>query len=260
MKNLSKFENIFLKKGVIITKVENFRSLSYMNSSIKKKLIKILGLNISIKKLNLNKLQLYISEKNLNKTRLNLINSINDDKKFRKNYFLIAKNMLENIVGNELAMQNNINLSIQLPDDENSLLPIHSDTWSGDSPFESVLWLPLVNCYKTKSMFILNSKKMKKFNTTFSNKKIKSISDLYRNFKKDLNFIKINYGSYILFNQNLPHGNLINKTKETRVSLNCRFKGLFTPYHQKELGSFFSPLKLRATTKLGLDYKLPGEK
>ena len=102
MKNLSKFENIFLKKGVIITKVENFRSLSYMNSLIKKKLIKILGLNISIKKLNLNKLQLYISEKNLNKTRLNLINSINDDKKFRKNYFLIAKNMLENIVGNEL--------------------------------------------------------------------------------------------------------------------------------------------------------------
>ena len=107
-------------------------------------------------------------------------------------------------------------------------------------------------------MFILNSKKMKKFNSVFSSKKIKSVSDLYNKFKKDLNFIKINYGNYLLFNQNIPHGNLINTTKETRVSLNCRFKGLFTPYQQKELGSFFSPLKLRASTKLGLDYKLPG--
>ena len=77
-------------------------------------------------------------------------------------------------------------------------------------------------------------------------------------FKRDLNFVKINYGSYLLFNQNLPHGNLINRTNETRVSLNCRFKGLFTPYMQKDLGSFFSPLKLRAATKLGLEYKLPG--
>ena len=39
-----------------------------------------------------------------------------------KNYFLLAERMLDNIVGNELAMQNNINLSIQLPDDENSFV------------------------------------------------------------------------------------------------------------------------------------------
>ena len=43
------------------------------------------------------------------------------------------------ILGNELAMQIRINLSIQLPKDDSSLLPIHSDVWSGDSPFESVV-------------------------------------------------------------------------------------------------------------------------
>jgi sporadic carbohydrate cluster 2OG-Fe(II) oxygenase len=260
MKNLIKFENIFLNKGTVIEEVENINSLIYLNSFIKKKIIKILKLKISPKKLNLNKLHFYIRDSHLNKARLSLIDSINSDKNFRKNYFAVAKNMLENIIGNELAMQNKINISIQLPNNEDSLLPIHSDTWSGDSPFESVLWLPLVNCYKTKSMFILNAQKIKKFNDAFSSKKINSISDIYKKFKKDLKFIKINYGHYLLFNQNLPHGNLINKTKETRVSLNCRFKGLFSPYHQKELGSFFSPLKLRAATKLGLDYKMPGEK
>ena len=259
-KNYSKIEKDFINKGLIIKRVEKINSLTYVNEIIKKNLIKILKLKIKTKNLNFNKLHDYINEKNINAVRLKLISSINKDKNFRKNFFELAKNMLSKIVGNELAMQNNINLSIQIPNDETSLLPIHSDTWSGDSPFESVLWLPMVNCYNTKSMFILNSKKMNTFNRTFSSKKIKSISDLYERFKKDLKFLKINYGDYLLFNQNLPHGNLINITKETRVSLNCRFKGLFTPYSQKDLGSFFSPLKIRAATKLGLDYKIPGDK
>ena len=33
-------------------------------------------------------------------------------------------------------MQKSLNLSIQFPKDDSSLLPIHSDVWSGDSPFE----------------------------------------------------------------------------------------------------------------------------
>ena len=71
---------------------------------------------------------------------------MNKDNNFR-NIFYLAKETLFNMVGNELAMQNNINLSIQFPDDVSSLLPLHiTDTWSGDSPFERVLWLPLVNC------------------------------------------------------------------------------------------------------------------
>ena len=49
------------------------------------------------------------------------------------------------------------------------------------------------------------------------------------------------------------------QARDYAVSLNCRFKGLFTPYEQKELGSFFSPLKIRASTKIGLEYNLPGK-
>ena len=45
--------------------------------------------------------------------------------------------------GNELAVQKKINLSIQLPNDSSSILPIHTDVWSGNSPFELVLWIPL---------------------------------------------------------------------------------------------------------------------
>ena len=102
-----------------------------------------------------------MSLEELNDVRLKLIKSINSDKKFRVSYFELAKTQLKNIIGNELAMQKNINISIQLPQDESSLLPIHSDTWSGDSPFEAVLWVPMVNCFKTKSMFLFNRSRIK---------------------------------------------------------------------------------------------------
>ena len=246
-KNNTKFEKTFLNRGYLVEKVEDSKSLNYINNVIQKKIQKLLKTK---KTINFNHLHKIINEKNLNKMRLSLINHINNDKNFKDNYFNIAKKMLEEIVGNELAIQNNINLSIQLPNDESSLLPLHSDTWSGDSPFESVLWIPLVNCYNTKSMFILNSKKLKNFNKNFNSKKIKSVSDLYNKYKKDLKFIKIDHGQYLLFNQNLPHGNLVNRTKETRISLNCRFKGLFTPYSQKELGSFFPHLNFEPQQKL----------
>ena len=69
-------------------------------------------------------------------------------------------------------MQSRLNLSIQFPQDKSSLLPVHSDVWSGDSPFETVVWLPLVDCYKTKSMFILPPKKYNKIKKIISRKKI----------------------------------------------------------------------------------------
>ena len=43
-------------------------------------------------------------------------------KDLRKNYYFIAKDILDKIVGNELAMQMRVNLSIQMPNDDSSLL------------------------------------------------------------------------------------------------------------------------------------------
>ena len=95
--------------------------------------------------------------------------NINKDKKFKQYFYEISKELLDPLLGNELVMQKRISLSIQFPKDKSSLLPIHSDTWSGLSPFEAVAWLPLVNCYKTKSMYILPPSENKKFINKFKN-------------------------------------------------------------------------------------------
>ena len=81
-------------------------------------------------------------------------------------------------------MQLRINLSIQMPKDDSSLLPIHSDVWSGDSPFEGVIWIPLVDCYKTKSMYILPPSKYKKIQRLFLQKQSSSSEQIFKKIKR----------------------------------------------------------------------------
>jgi len=61
----------------------------------------------------------------------------------------------------------------------------------------------------------------------------------------------------LLFNQSLPHGNRVNLENETRWSMNCRFKSIFSPYGDKKLGEFFQPITLKKVSELAMNYKLP---
>lgn len=258
-KEETKLDKEFFDNGYIKKKTDSLKSLNY----IKKIFIKKIS-EFSNKKNNstgdlLNNFHELIDVKDLNNFRLNIINHITNIKDFREKYFLLGKKYLEIIVGNELVMQNRINLSIQMPNDNSSLLPVHSDTWSGDSPFEAVLWVPLVNCYSSKSMYILPPKELNKINNFFSNKKNLSSEQIFSEIKNDVEWINISYGEVLIFNQNLPHGNIVNVEGETRWSMNCRFKSIFSPYGDKKIGEFFEPITLRTISKIGMNYKFPNE-
>ena len=70
----------------------------------------------------------------------------------------MAKKNLSLLVGNELAMQNKAILSIQMPNDDSSVLPMHCDVFAGESPFQVNQWVPLVNSSRSMSMFFLPKK------------------------------------------------------------------------------------------------------
>jgi sporadic carbohydrate cluster 2OG-Fe(II) oxygenase len=193
----------------------------------------------------------------LNDFRLDVIKEINAQSWLREAYYQIAKPYLDTLVGNELAMQSRVNLSIQLPEDDSSLLPVHADTWSGDSPFEVVVWLPLVDCFRTKSMYLLPPIAANNLSDDFKLYAQGDSEEIFNVIKDDVDWIKINYGEVLVFNQACPHGNRINKESETRWSMNCRFKGLFTPYNDKKIGEFFEPITLRPVSKIAMSYKLP---
>lgn len=187
----------------------------------------------------------YIAPSQLNDVRLYSIKNLNANPLSKKWYYSLAKEALHEIVGNELVIQRNINLSIQLSGDDSSLLPVHADSLQGDSPYEVVLWVPLVDCHGSKSMF---------FSRKQPDIKGKSLEQIYE--ECDPYFVDCKYGECLIFSQNWFHGNRINETNETRWSLNCRFKSLFSPYADKKLGEFFEPIEIRPATKMGLRYGL----
>ena len=193
----------------------------------------------------------------LNDLRLAVIREMNEEPWTRLSYFNTARRALEILVGNELAMQLRINLSIQLPNDDSSLLPVHADVWAGDSPYEVVLWIPYVNVYGTKTMFILPREKDSRYQARMNELKLKSAEELYRAIEPDLRWLDIPYGNVLLFTQNVMHGNIVNREPETRWSSNCRFKSVFSPYRDKKLGEFFEPILVRPATSIGASYRLP---
>lgn len=256
--NENKIRIKYLKQGYVVIPASNTEALDW----IRGKFICIIKEELNIAN-NITDSDVFnfihkkISIPELNKFRLSVIKKINLLPDFRQKYYQVAKSYLDIIVGNELSMQLKINLSIQFPEDDSSLLPIHADTWSGDSPFEVVAWIPLVDCYKTKAMYILPPDGNKVLNSNFRKMAGNSSNDLYRSVKKDVDWIEIKYGEVLIFNQALPHGNRVNMENETRWSLNCRFKGVFTPYIDKKIGEFFEPITLKPASECGMRYSLP---
>ena len=105
-------------------------------------------------------------------------------------------------------------------------------------------------------MYILPKNKNDKIFRQMVNKNFKGNNNsIYKMVKKDLVWLNIDKGDLLLFNQNLLHGNIVNSENETRWSMNCRFKSVFSPYYQKEIGEFFQPIKLKPATIDGIKYR-----
>ena len=113
------------------------------------------------------------------------------------------------MLGTDLAIQRKLNISIQMPEDETSILSAHQDYRSGESPFQRVIWIPLTDAFDSNAMYINNE------------------SGVYEP-------INIKRGEILIFDPNTMHGNVLNKTQKTRVSLNIRIKNWFSP----DLGDF----------------------
>ena len=248
----------YLAQGYIIRPVADVEALQWIQAQFVRLVGETLGaqLNGAAKDV-LNHIHRQVPVAELNTFRLKIIRGFNAIEEFRQMYFRVARPYLETLVGNELAMQLRVNLSIPFPGDHTSLLPVHADTWSGDSPFEVVVWLPLVDCYRTKAMYILPPLAAADLSQQFVERAGNSSEDLYRSMQDEVKWLEVRYGEVLVFDQALPHGNRVNEESETRWSMNCRFKGVFTPYGDKKIGEFFEPITLRAASQNGMAYRLP---
>ncbi len=262
---INNIENNFEKNGYVIIDGDNKSIIKLRN-----KIITILKKNnkslraLSDEKI-INNFHKYYKKKKINDIRFQVYNSLNRLESIREIYYDSCKLILEKIIGNEVAMQKKINLSIQMPNDEDSLLDMHSDIYAGESPFQVVVWIPLVNTFSTKSMFITNPNYNKLINKEVLFSKNKTTRDIYLKNKKKFHFLKMKFGQILIFSPLILHGNVINKTKETRFSLNCRFKSLLSPYDvtvksHRNIPQFYKPLNTKPMTKIGFKYLMKYEK
>ena len=109
------------------------------------------------------------SPTSLNSKRIQLIKKINENIDITGRVFDIFEDNIIELVGPDILGQKNANLVIQVPEDQNPS-EIHRDA-PANSPYEIVIWVPLVDCYGTKTMFlvdyentILNLKNLKQNN------------------------------------------------------------------------------------------------
>ena len=132
--DFNSFSEKFLEDGYIVKSALNDNNLYRIRKKIVEITCDILKINYpQNEEIFLNSFHKFIDKDKINDLRLLIYNSLNSLPWFKALYYSIGENFVKSLVGNELVIQKRVNLSIQLPKDDSSLLPVHSDVWSGCS-------------------------------------------------------------------------------------------------------------------------------
>ena len=208
----------------------------------------------------LSNLHLHINKDNINKLRMQAFSEINALELKNNLYFKQAQSFLTKLLGPDISIQNKLNLSIQMPNDDSSLLSLHTDTITGQSAFEIVLWVPFTKCFEENSMYIIQKEKSMEMMSKIKEYSYLGMKKLEEDYKEYKEFIHLLPNQILIFSPTLFHGNVLNKTSQTRVSINCRFKNIFAPEStnpERRLGTFYQVFKTSVLTQIALSYKDP---
>lgn len=250
-----KYLSDFKKKSYCIIDADNFTELNKLKKNIYDYSIK--KLSIDPKKYSQKKFYDYFHELNisdiyLNKFRLDIIKFINMELDSKNIIFNSFEKKLTKFLGQDIAIQKKINLVIQMPNNSD-ISPTHRDA-PENSPFEIVFWVPLVDCEKTKSIYLFDKETTDKNIHLLDTRKTNDLKMLDNKFKKNGKLKKIKFGQGLIFWSALLHSVPINKEKTTRWSFNIRFKNLFTPYGPKGFPEYFEKFKISDLSHLGFEF------
>jgi sporadic carbohydrate cluster 2OG-Fe(II) oxygenase len=188
----------------------------------------------------------------LNEFRVKLIQRLAANTDIGGEIWRAFEGILLRLVGPDVVMQKTTNLVIQPPGDRGGA-PIHRDA-PPNSAFEVVVWLPLVDCYGTKSMQILDAAGSRK-GIDIERANPKSQAKLSKFVRSHGEYAAVPFGSALLFWTGLIHVTPVNAEAETRWSLNIRYKNAFSPYGTKGIPDYFRILQLSPLSQLALDDK-----
>ena len=250
MKKLDAFLAEFRAFGYSIVDLSDFDFLNHCTSIFKE----VLGVE------DLYNCHIKITNEEINDRRINVFREINKIPDWESKLFSSYKTYLEGLLGPDMAIQLKLNPSIQMPSDQNSILEMHSDSLSGQSYFEVVCWTPITHAESTNSMFIFDRYISGEIIRDMPEFESQGMTHLFRKYASHAKFLKMSPGQGLIFSSTLLHGNVLNDTSQTRMSVNCRFKNLFAPEFEqyeseRKLGTFYKLFSLSPVTELALASK-----
>ena len=165
--------------------------------------------------------------------------------------FSACQSFLTSILGPDIASQKNPNIVFQYPL-SSRYSEVHTDA-PANSRYEIVAWAPLVNCYGTKSFFIVDHEaSISLLHRYGSENEFSSWEAFKEEVISSSISLEIGFGSILFFSTSLLHGSVVNSTNESRWSLNTRFKSLFAPCGLKDPFSFYKVFRRSSLTTLAL--------
>jgi sporadic carbohydrate cluster 2OG-Fe(II) oxygenase len=241
--------------GLIVYPIKDKKFLDILTSTLQE----------SIKVLDLAELHNSIERDQLNNLRILSFQKINSLVNWEYEFFKLIDDHIESLLGPDLLIQRKLNLSIQIPEDKTSILSIHSDTLSGQSPFEIVVWLPITAAFQSNAMFYFDVETSNLIREDMLLNEEMGLDFLRNKYWHKHKILNINPGEIALFTSTIFHGNILNQTNKTRISINCRFKNLYSPEtiqtpNERGVGMFYKLLKYSPLTKLALDYSFKEDK
>jgi len=187
----------------------------------------------------------------LNAFRMKLISSCNEALNVNSAVFKSFEKTLSAMVGTDVAAQRGVNIVVQQPGDVDQVMT-HRDA-PANSHFEVIAWVPLVDVYGTKSMFISDLDGTSK--AVLALKAGGTYDDYCKTVEASSIDLEVPFGSACLFAAGVAHGAKTNVTDETRWALNIRYKNLFSPYGDKGLLEFFDILKVSPLSSVAFEFE-----
>lgn len=227
--------------------------------TIKSRVFEFIADKVGINPDQIHKLHEFVEPSQINALRMSAFQHLNELANWEDLYFRIGGKTLRSLLGPDVSIQIKLNLSIQMPNDNSSVLSLHTDTLSGQSPFEVVLWTALTNTNSTNAMYMFGKAESERLYELLPKYQHIGMPQLLNDHMNDAKFLDVEAGTCVLFSSTLFHGNVLNETTNTRISLNCRFKSLFSPEyatipHERVTGTFYKPLMVSPLTKIGVNY------
>lgn len=170
------------------------------------------------------------------------IKDVKEDDIFIRTYKEFIKTEIQKLFKYEIVYQKLPNIRVLYPNDIEAVVPYHCDKWYNHSIDEINFWLPLHQVYSSESMQIVCLNKSLELEKKILKKKF-SYNKINKLISKYAKPVKCDYGKILKFSPLHLHGNVINKTKFPRISIDFRVKKLNSKFQSKTLGGYFDVIR-----------------